>query len=168
MDTIIGISFIVSAIIIMALTVYESFSKTKNSIKWLKGFNLKKSITEEEVFNLLSSLPYPMLKEVFYGDNGKIIVRTEQYDYPTEIMQDENGNTIIGFTINFSQLGKRRSKKVASDWDMLYSFLQEKFERNISDHSMQYFNRYNLLNKIKFIASGVLCVSTILFIIIAD
>ncbi len=157
MELIVVIWFI-SVLVVCGLILYRSVARTKSAAHWLKGFNLKQKKTVEEVYTLLNRLQHPLKKTVDYSEVGKIVIKTEVYDFPVEISEDKDGNTVVGLLVNWGTIGKRKRKKVAYCWDELYHFLQAEVEGSGIDMAMKKYERNAKINKMITISS-IACVA---------
>ena len=152
----------VSGIVVLVLSFWSSVSRTKSSVRWLKGYNLKCAMQQDAVVELLRRVKYPEKKEVSVDGEGHISFITNRYSYPIEISQDEMGNTVIGIVINGSKLSKRNRKKVAYDWDNVYQFIKQEVE---GIDAMTGYEKNRKIQKLYNIASVALVVGIILFVL---
>lgn len=155
----------ISGLAYLVVLGWRSFSKTKSAVRWLKGLNLKKPLSDEEVFQLLEKIDWPSKKSVSRNAEGKIVVITDDYSYVTELTQDENHNTVIGFIVNWLEVGKRKRHKVAMDLDELYLFVSQEIEGNKNVHAMKVYKGNIVVNKTLKILCVVFSVSIILIAI---
>ena len=166
MDTIVALIFGISALAVVVFTFWSSVTRTKSGLRWMKGYNLKRRMSTEEVVELLNKIEYPEKETLTVGEDGKIIYSTKLYSYSVETSTDSNGYTNIGLVINWSKVSKRMKKKVAFDWDNIYQFLAQEVEGKDSIDAMQFYEKNKKMQKLSNIA-GIICIaSMIVFMII--
>lgn len=153
-----AVIWFISVLVVCGLILYSSVARTKSAAHWLKGFNLKQKKTVEEVYTILNKLQHPLKKSVEYNDTGKIVIKTEVYDFAVDVSEGKDGNTVVGLLVNWGAIGKRKRKKVAYCWDELYHFLEAEVEGNGIDGAMKKYEHNIKVNKMITISS-VVCVA---------
>lgn len=167
MDTIVVVILGISGLAVIALTLWSSATRTKSSVKWLKGYNLKRNISPEAVVDLFNKIKYPEKESAILGDDGSIIYTTKVHSYPVEISNDANGYTIVGLLVNWGRVSKKKRKKVAFDWDNTYQFLMQEVEGKEVVDAMRVYEKNMKMQKLLNIASGICVASIIVFLIIS-
>ena len=167
MDTILAAILGISALVVIVLTLGNSIARTKSSVKWLKGYNLKRYMSTEAVVDLLNRTKYPEKESVVLGEDGSVVYKTKLYSYPVEIAEDKNGCTTVGLIVNWGRMSKSKRKKVALDWDNIYQFLQQEVEGTEVIDAMQAYNKNLKMQKILKIASVVCVISAVVFLLVA-
>lgn len=167
MDTILAAILGISALVVIVLTLGNSIARTKSSVKWLKGYNLKRNMSTEAVVDLLNRTKYPEKESVVLGEDGSVVYKTKLYSYPVEIAEDKNGCTTVGLIVNWGRMSKSKRKKVALDWDNIYQFLQQEVEGTEVIDAMQAYNKNLKMQKILKIASVVCVISAVVFLLVA-
>lgn len=116
-----GILALVAFCAIIYLAIKMSFS----TLKAVNGKNLGRSMTTEEIIQLLSNIQSPSFEKVFQNDEGKIIVKTLIMEYPVEIAQ-KDGNTKIELSANLALMSWMKRQKVMRDLENLYKSIEQK------------------------------------------
>ena len=163
MESIMSVVFMASGLVVIALTLSRSVARTKSSVKWLKGYNLKCRMTDEAVVELLNRISYPQKESVSVGTDGKVTLKTNRYEYPVEISADENGNTTIGLIINWAKVSKYKRKRLAFDWDNVYQFIQQEVEGVETVDAMKAYEKNMKMQKLLNIASIICLISALSF-----
>ena len=163
MESIMSVVFMASGLVVIALTLSRSVARTKSSVKWLKGYDLKCRMTDEAVVELLNRISYPQKESVSVGTDGKVILKTNHYEYPVEISADENGNTTIGLIINWAKVSKYKRKRLAFDWDNVFQVIQQEVEGVEAVDAMKAYEKNMKMQKLLNIASIICLVSALSF-----
>lgn len=157
MESIMLVILVISGLVVIALSFSRSVSRTKSATRWLKGYNLKNSMSDESVLELLKRVKYPQKEDISVESDGKIVFKTKYYSYPVEVSKDENGYTTVGLIVNWAKLSKSKRKKVAFDWDNVYQFIKQEVEGVESIDAMKAYEKNEKMQKI-YIIAGVICV----------
>ena len=168
MSEIMVIILAVSGLIIIVMTLMRSIARTKSSVRWVKGISFKDKKTEEEIFECVKRINHPAVTSVDYNAEGKIVVHTSMYDFPVEVTQNKEGNTTIGFIVNWIKMSKRKRKKIAFLFDELCLFLKHVVENKDLSEAMEVYEKNVKFAKIYKIVGTVLIVAFVLFILTSE
>lgn len=159
MSDIFTMIFVISGVLVIVLYLYRSIARTKSSVRWLKGYNLNSTVSGDTLLELLNRVKYPQKEEVTSDENGAITFKTKLFEYPVKTSQDENGNTVVEFQVQWSKVRKYKRKKVAMDLDNVYQFLKQEIEGTTSIDAMKQYEKNVKLQKAINIVSIALVVS---------
>lgn len=147
MNNILTLIFGISGVLVIVLYLYRSISRTKSSVRWLKGYNLNSKVSEDTLLELLNRVKYPQKEEIISDENGAITFKTKLFQYPVKTSQDENGNTVVEFQVQWSKVHKYKRQKVAMDLDNVYQFFKQEIEGTTSIDAMKQYEKNVKLQK---------------------
>lgn len=147
MNNILTLIFGISGVLVIVLYLYRSISRTKSSVRWLKGYNLNSKVSEDTLLELLNRVKYPQKEEIISDENGAITFKTKLFQYPVKTSQDENGNTVVEFQVQWSKVHKYKRQKVAMDLDNVYQFFKQEIEGTTSIDAMKQYEQNVKLQK---------------------
>ncbi len=159
MSDILTLIFVISGVLVIVLYLYRSISRTKSSMRWLKGYNLNSKVSGDTLLEILNRVKYPQKEEVTSDENGAITFKTKLFEYPVKTSQDENGNTVVEFQVQWSNVWKYKRKKVAMDLDNVYQFFKQEIEGTTSIDAMKHYEKNVKLQKAINIVSIALVAS---------
>lgn len=163
MESIMAGIFAISGLVVVALTLNRSITKTKSATQWVKGYNLKRNISNDKVLELLKNVKYPQKENVSVNAERVVMFKTKYYEYPVELSLDESGNTVIYLNVNWIKLPKHKSKKVAIDVDYVYQFIKQEIEGVEVVQAMEKYEKGMKMQKILNIASVICLISALSF-----
>lgn len=166
MEQLIILIVLLAGLICISLVLVESILRTRSAWRWRNGYKFNRHMEQNEIISLLESVQYPEKKEVFVNADGKIMFKTQCHQYPVQIY-DEIGCTVIGFLVSWIEVSKTKRKKVACDWDNLYSFLKETSETGGCENAIKNYKMRNIMSTIKCIDTAILLIAIIIFAVLS-
>lgn len=157
--------FMISAVAVIILTFMQSAMRTKSGMRWKNGLNLKKKLSNEEVYQIVQNLKYPMLENVSMDEQGKILVNTKFYTFETVLTEDIDGNTVVCFSIDWIKAKKTKAKRIAFCWDELYQFLQQEVTSGNTEKAMKVYQKNKNLFSVLRVAQ-IVCFGSMILIAI--